>query len=95
MKKNTAGIEAQRLIVTLLGLMDPWVPSNAIALKSATAEFWDDPCQRHVEIASHDLNVILSDLLGQPIPELYVYFFPLHLHGPRMAMHTHAINRFS
>ena len=93
--KNTARIETQRLIVTLLGLMDPWIPSKAIAFKSATAEFWDGPCQSHVEIASHDLNVKSSDLVGQSIPERFVYFFPLHLHGPTMAMHTHAINRVS
>ena len=93
--KNTARIETQRLIVTLLGVMDPWIPSKATAFKSATAEFWDDPCQSHVEIASHDLNVKSSDLFGQSIPEIFVFIFSLHLHGPTMALHTHAINRFS
>ena len=76
--KNTARIETQRLFVTPLGAMDPWIPSKAIAFKSATAEFWDDPCQRHVEITSQDVNAKIFDLIGQSIPELIVYSSPLH-----------------
>ena len=79
----------------LLGIMEPWIPSKAIAFKAATAELWDDPCQSHVEIASHDRNPKFFDLVGTSIPELFVYIWPHHLHGPTIAMHTHDNNLLS
>jgi hypothetical protein len=47
----------------------PWVPRGQFGNQSATAEFWHDPKQRHVEIAHHDLDIELLDLIRQPLPE--------------------------
>jgi len=94
-EKNTARIKTQILMEQMLFIMEPWIPSKAIAFKAATAELWDDPCQSHVEIASQDLNPKFFDLVGTSIPELVVFTWPLHLHGPTIAMHTHDIKDFS
>ena len=48
----------------------PGVPCAQINLYSATAEFWYDPEERHIEIAHQDLHIEGFDLLRKPIPKL-------------------------
>ena len=75
--------------------MEPWIPNNAIDFKSATAEFWNDLCQRHIEVTGQDFNAKLFYLLDQSIPERNPYLPPLDFHCVNMAMHTHHDDRSS
>ena len=66
--KDTARIQGQWLIVHPGGPMRPRVPSNAIAYDSATAELPRDLGQTHIEVASQELNAMLSDFLASRSP---------------------------
>ena len=68
--------------------MNPRVPGNAIPYDTATAELLEDFRQRQIEVTSHKLNVIGTDLGGQSIPEGIQGLWPFFFHGAVVPMHT-------
>ena len=88
--KDTARIHAQALrpMGNAAVGKHPRAPRSTITKDAATAELPTDISQRHIEVASQDPNFVLYHVLRQSIPERVQYFWPLHLHGAVVAMHS-------
>ena len=64
----------------------PWVVCDAIAFEPATAELFGNVQHPHVEIASKDLDVMISNKGRGFIPYPRVFCLPSYLHCHVMAM---------
>ncbi len=67
--------------------MHPRIPRNTIAPDAATAELLRNLGERHIEVASNELNVVGLYISGESIPESVPYRFPLNFHGSEMPMY--------
>jgi hypothetical protein len=95
--KDTARIKAQSLpkgVVTRdcggfhdTGLL-PRVPCHTIANDSATAELLRNLSERHIEVASQELNAKTCHILRKSIPEGSPCLWPFYLHGAVIPMRS-------
>ena len=61
--------------------MKPRVPGNAIQVESMFFELSWNFCEGHLEATSQEVNMMLLDRVGQPLPEVMPDFWPHHFHG--------------